>query len=305
MSVAVLYIFLALSSFGHSALGKSSSNLVPNKSIAKYIFIVAVNGIIASIFFWILNGFKLNLNGGLLVYALIHAIIIIVARISTLVAYRYLNVADVMILLCAGKMIMSSVTGVFLFDEKITLIKVVKMILMIIAAAFICIDERVKHKKEDGGQAKKEKKAFGFGVVILMTVMILFYSAQLVLNKYYSASTYFTEEKSFCFATNAAMFLICGIFTLFALLRSPDEIKDALPILKPRALAIVSGDTVANALATILQLILLSRVDMSMFSPISNSLNIISSVLASLLFREKLGIYSYIAVAVACVAVII
>jgi hypothetical protein len=45
--------------------------------------------------------------------------------------------------------------------------------------------------------------------------------------------------------------------------------------------------------------------DISIYSSISAALGVLVGVVSSLIFREKLGIFSYLAAAVACVAVII
>jgi drug/metabolite transporter (DMT)-like permease len=45
--------------------------------------------------------------------------------------------------------------------------------------------------------------------------------------------------------------------------------------------------------------------DLSVYTPVSSAIGVIVAVIASVIFRERLGIFSYLAAAVACVAVII
>ena len=67
----------------------------------------------------------------------------------------------------------------------------------------------------------------------------------------------------------------------------------------------IAGNTVCGNISSIVSVLIMAQLDVSIYSPISSALGIIVGVIGSLMFKEKLGVYAYIAAAVSCIAVII
>ena len=129
--------------------------------------------------------------------------------------------------------------------------------------------------------------------------------ANSVVMKLYTEASGVTDENSFFFLTNAL--LVLGALALLGwdLVRKKTEIGEIVAILKPRNLLLWSGSVVCNNLGSLLSIRLIARMDISLYTPLTAALGVIVSLTASLLFREKLTRYAYLAVAVACVALVI
>ena len=70
-------------------------------------------------------------------------------------------------------------------------------------------------------------------------------------------------------------------------------------------LASIVGNTVCSNIGSLAGLLLISQMSVSVYTPISSALGILSGFIASLCFREKVGILSYLAALGAFVAIII
>ena len=82
-------------------------------------------------------------------------------------------------------------------------------------------------------------------------------------------------------------------------------LADSVALLRPRRLISLAGNTVCSNISSLVGIWIVAQMDISVYTPIGSALGIVVGVVASLIFREKLGIFSYLAAAVACAALII
>ena len=67
----------------------------------------------------------------------------------------------------------------------------------------------------------------------------------------------------------------------------------------------IVGSTFAANIASLVSAWIIAQMDISVYTPVMSSIGIIAGFIGSLIYREKLGVLSYIAIAAAIVAVII
>ena len=128
---------------------------------------------------------------------------------------------------------------------------------------------------------------------------------QTVISKLFAISETVTDEHSFYLMTN--VFMLLSALSAFAVLSIKERggIRDSLVILTPKKLAPTVLNVVSNNTCSLVMIPLLAAVDLSFFTPLTAAYGVIVSVVASLCFKEKLGVYSYLGAAVAIIAMII
>ena len=138
-----------------------------------------------------------------------------------------------------------------------------------------------------------------------MMAGVLFGAIQTIIPKLFALSDTVTDEHSFYLMTNVLMLL--SALSYFALLsvKSKENFKDSLVIFEPKRLAPTVLNVVSNNVSSLVLIPILATVNLSVYTPVSSAYGVVVSVAASLCFREKLGIYSYLGAAVAILAMII
>ena len=110
---------------------------------------------------------------------------------------------------------------------------------------------------------------------------------------------------SFFFWSNAILLVGALLLIAFLLIKEKSSLFESLSILHPKKLISLAGNTVCSNIGSIVALLLVAQMDLSVYTPVASAIGVIVAVIASVIFREKLGIFSYLAAAVACAAVII
>lgn len=305
MNIAVLFIISSAATLGCKIFSKLCSNSVVGRNRARYPLFLIVNGFVACLFFLIAGGFKLSYNFITLAYSLIYAIVVAVILISTLMVYKFATIAGVNIISSAFNLAGSLVIGYLVFDENIDIRSVLRVIVMLIAVTLVFFDTKNTSKDSQGVAEEAEQKNKTLKLVLALSVMILGGLSNIVITKFFAISLSVTDENSFFFLTNG---IIClGAFAIFAFecFKEREAFLDSIKLLKPLRLVSLSGNTVCSNIGSLVGIWIIAQMDVSLYTPISSALGIIIGVIGSLLFRERLGAFSYIAAAVACVAVII
>ena len=299
MSIPFLFLISCLASLGGRAFTKLCSNMVDTR--ARYALFFAVNGLVACVFFFISGGFRVGVNLPTVLYAALYALLVIGSLLISLNLLRIASISGVNILSGAFGLIFSSAIGFSFFSEEINAQKLIRIALMSVATVLVFIGENRIHQKEE--KACVKKNLIALAVLILLSALIS--SGVTVLTKLFAFSTRVTDENSLFFLTNVLLF--CGSTFAFALecFRKKGLLADSFALLQPRRLISLAGNTVCSNIGSLVGIRLVAQMDISVYTPISSALGIVIGVVASLIFREKLGVFSYLAAAVACAALII
>ena len=67
----------------------------------------------------------------------------------------------------------------------------------------------------------------------------------------------------------------------------------------------MAGNVICSNVGSLMGILLIALIDVSVYSPVTSALTILAGVAGSLLLRERLGLLSYLAAALACVAMVI
>ena len=304
MPFGLLLVYLA-SSVGSNAFAKMKSQELTHASRAKYSLFMILNGILASFFFWMFGGFTVNVNLPTLIYALIYAVIVAAIIILGVVTYNMMNVSSVSVIRSGCGLVCTAIVGALLFSEEISLRTVLRIAVTFLSVIFVMLES----KKQDAPRIKREKRAkTGTGSILLVIVLLLtviFECANTVTIKYFTLDTRVADENSFFFLTN--VFLVIGGAAVFAFecIRDRRVVKESIGIFKPRPMISIVGSTFAANIASLVSAWIIAQMDISVYTPVMSSIGIIAGFIGSLLYREKLGVLSYIAIAAAIVAVII
>ena len=304
MPFGLLLVYLA-SSVGSNAFAKMKSQELTHASRAKYSLFMILNGILASFFFWMFGGFTVNVNLPTLIYALIYAVIVAAIIILGVVTYNMMNVSSVSVIRSGCGLVCTAIVGALLFSEEISLRTVLRIAVTFLSVIFVMLES----KKQDAPRIKREKRAkAGTGSILLVIVLLLtviFECANTVTIKYFTLDTRVADENSFFFLTN--VFLVIGGAAVFAFecIRDRRVVKESIGIFKPRPMISIVGSTFAANIASLVSAWIIAQMDISVYTPVMSSIGIIAGFIGSLIYREKLGVLSYIAIIAAIIAVVI
>ena len=303
MSVPILFLLSFIAMLGGKIFSKLCSNILSQNSVAKYSLALVINSFVACCFFGIFGEFQIVVNKATLLYSIIYAVIVAVAIISGVVVYRYASISNVNIVSSSCGMGCTAVVGWMLFSEKMGILNVVRLLIMLVATAFAFLDQ--KKKESDMKPPEERKKGTILSLTLIIAMMTVCGCANTVVLKAFAMSERVTDENSFFFFTNVLLLIVALIVFIVACLRNRGELKDSLQLLHPKKLVAIGGNTVCSNILSLVSVCILERIDISIYSPISSALGIVVGLVGSLMFQERLGVFAYIAAAVACIAVVI
>ena len=304
MKIVFLMLLLFLSYVGGRLFGKLCSNFVAGGSAAGYMVYFIFNGVVSCVFFYIISGFHISLNPLTVLYSAIFALIVMLSVVG-LYAYKLTDVATVTILTSTCGLVATSALGIILFQETLTLQTALRVVIILVAVILSFLDKNQKKAKIKS--ADKTKKTFGtVGLfVVIMALILLSNSATTIITKYYAMDPGVTDENSFFFFTNVLLILFSALILLIAGFLQREQFQKALEILKPKNALFMAGNVICSNVGSLMGILLIALIDVSVYSPVTSALTILAGVAGSLLLRERLGLLSYLAAALACVAMVI
>ena len=301
--IPLLLLVYALANLGNTSCMKINSGLLDGASRAKYSLYLSVVGVFACVFFWIFGGFSIGVNLSTLKFALFYALIAAASIILRMTAFGLASVSGVNIIMSGCNLICSLAIGALIFSEDITPIKLVRVALMLASIVFTFLEAKKSEGAMDDAGGKKGKG--GIKLFIVLALIILVCCADTVTLKLFTLDTNVLDENSFFFWTNVLLVAGCLIIVLFDIVRKSGAGKEIFVLFKPKNLLTTAGVTVSSNVGSLTSLALLALMDVSVYTPVSAALGVVVGVVASLIFREKLGVFSYISALLALVAVII
>ena len=303
MPFALLFVYLC-SSVGSNSFTKMKSQELTNASRAKYSLLMILNGILACFFFWMFGGFTVDINLPTLIYALIYAVIVAGSIILTVLVYSLISVSDVSVIRSGCGLVCTAIVGALLFSEEISLKTVLRIAVTFLSVVFVMLES-----KRGQQHIKQEKRVKGRSGNILLVIMLLLTviieCANTVTIKYYTLDTRVADENSFFFLTNVLLVIGGAAVFAFECIRDRRVVRESVGIFKPRPMISIVGSTFSANIASLVSALIIAEMDISVYTPVTSSIGIIAGFIGSLIYREKLGVLSYIAIAAAIVAVVI
>lgn len=301
MELILLFFIFALASLFGKIFDKLSSVAVSGSPKIMYTVFFIINGLTACIFFLATSGFNVAINAATAIFSLVYAVVVLLSIITTYVAYELISVAGVNVTANASSLVGLSIISFFLFNEPIVLTTVIKVVIMIVAVSFIFIDSRKAEKLVN----RKLKKLSFKKLVPLLLIIISIQCLNTVILKYFSISEAVTNETSFFFFTNVVLIIAALVFLFILTLKDRESVRSTIKILKPKTVVTMAGSTVCGNIMSIVGVWIIAKIDVSLYTALSSALGIITGVVGSMLFRERLGLFSYLAMIFATLAIII
>jgi hypothetical protein len=293
----MVYIFLcaqfALAIFSSVIQKKTAGFLLNGRAIFEA-FCVCQTGVIACVFFFIMSGFQINFSRENILFALIFSLVCTASLPVGFYAINNIDVAGLTVFRSGAAMIISYILGVILFSEDTTPKKIIQLLLTLAAVLLVYLEQR---KKNEGGIGFLKK------ILTLISVSLIASMATLV-SKYYTIIVGSADANSFFFITNLFQigFGVVGVLIIY--LKSRPKREEMVAYFKPKNLLITSLNTVNSNLASLLNLFILSLMEVTVYSPIGNTITLLAGGVASLILRQRLGKYSVMAISLSVLTVL-
>lgn len=299
MQVFLFLLAYALATLGGKVFSKLCSNTVTENGGESYTLFMLINGLVACLFFAISGGFSISLNLTTILYSVAFALLVALSLGVTLVIYRYADVASVGVITGSMSLIGTTLVGVLFFSEEMDLRRAIRIAVLLVAVVFVFLENR-KPKEEEKSQHKG-----GIILFLLLLLMIATTCLTTVITKLFAISDSVTDENSFFFFTNVILSAFSLLILLLQSLKKKTSPITLLSDLRPLDLLFMVANTVASNVGSLVGVLLLRTMDIAVYTPLTSALAIIAGALASIFFREKLGKWSYLALAIATLAVLI
>ena len=177
---------------------------------------------------------------------------------------------------------------------------------MLVATLIIFLGRNAEGKKKEGADGgRPEKKRHSPKLYICIFVSVLLGCASTVLLKFYSQDAGVTDQNSMFFATNIFSALLTLPILPFTMKRDGVSLSDIGKMLKSKK-TVYSAITTANSnVASIIQITLLSMMEVSVFNPIAGALSFVAMAIAVPIMGERLNRYTVLSTATAILSVVI
>ena len=303
--LAILIPMYSLATLGSTVFAKITSSVMSGASRAKYSLFLVINGFAACLLFWVMGGFSINANLTTLIFSAMYAFIVAASLILNRLAYAMASVLGVNIIMYGCSLLCTSAMGIILFSEEISLLTVCRILIMMasISATFVDANrsDRVKSPQESvPNNARNTVK-----LCIVMVLIVIVSCADIVILKYFTLNPNATDETSFFFFTNVLLCLGSSCVLSFEAIIRRNEIGDVITIFKPRTIVGIVGNVLSSNVVSFLSVAIIALMNVSVYTPVVSAIGVLMGVVASLIFREKLGVFSYVSAILALIAVII
>ena len=299
MEIFLLLLAYALATLGGKVFSKLCSNTVTKNGEESYTLFMLINGLVACLFFAISGGFSISLNLTTILYSVAFALLVALSLFVTLVIYRYADVASVGVITGSMSLLGTTLVGVLFFSEEMDIRRAIRIAVLLVAVVFVFLENR-KPKSEE-----KHQRGGGIILFLLLLLMIAATCMTTVVTKLFAISERVTDENSFFFFTNVILSVTSLLVLLIQSVKKKKTPITLLTTLRPLELLFMVANTVASNVGSLVGVLLLRTMDIAVYTPITSALAIIAGALASIIFREKLGKWSYLALAIATLAVLI
>ena len=301
-----LILAYGISTFTNSVFAKLCSNATRGTSKTTYALYLALHSAIACIFYFLSSGASVRLNTVTLLYSLTFAVLILINMLVAMLKLRYASILGAGILISPVSIMFTSLCGVIIFSETIAPVTYVRVALMTVSAVLIFFDIRIMAKKDGNTDAGKEKAKSNLKKFFpLAAIGVVLGAIQTIIPKLFALSDSVTDEHSFYLMTNVFMLVAALSSFAFLTVKNKENIKTSLVIFEPKRLAPTVLNVISNNVGSLVVIPILAVVDLAVYTPLTSAYGVVVSVVASLCFREKLGVLSYLGAAVAIVAMVI
>lgn len=253
-----------------------------------------INAAFGSIYFYFLCKFNVQMNLVTFVFSAIYAAMVVNGLVLGVVSLSKLSIPFHAIVGMAGSVVGSTVFGVALFNEQITVKALTAAVLMIAAVAVPCI-----------GHPELWNRKNSLPICIWVFANSFIGSAFL---KIYTRTPGALDANNMFFMTNFIDLIFAAAFVvLFRIIKGKIAAKETFGgVIGKKEFANIGVRTALSNLNSILSVIVIAAMDISVYTIVTSSLGlIVNACISKLIFREALFKENYISIALALMAIVI
>ena len=278
---AGLFLCSVATTFSQYKFGRS---LRSKNDILIYIMIT---GVMSMLFFGVSSGFCIVLNSRTVFYSVVLTVISVISYYTQLFVYKYMGVAEVSFITTGGKLLFTSIAGIIIFSEKISLLSVLRISLMLLAVLFLFLEKSKTEKRNKESKGERSKSAFSLGILICASIIIIG-TTSTVVSKYIAIDAQITSSESVFFFTNLLITAFSVAFLLFESRFCVKNVINAFQSVSTKQYLNVTLKTFAGSVSLIIGILILAEGEVSFYVPLSNALGLIATqVVAFIILREK------------------
>jgi len=282
MTIFILFSLSSLIGMLNSVLSKKFQQNF-SADFTHFIAYNFINALFACVYFFAANSFSLKPNGITFFFAVLFALIVISILILQILALSVTSVSMLGIFSTAGSTILSTVFGLFFLGEPSSPRLFLSLFLLLAAVVIPYIPGRRVNKKNS------------FLICLLMFIVS---GLSVILQKIYTNTPGALSSTTFFLLTNLVIVFVCGFILLAKFLSDPASRTVILKPFSKKQYLNIAIRTAASNSTSVITLLLLSRMDVSVYSVVSSSLGILTGAfLSKVVFKEPMPLSSWIAVA--------
>ncbi len=263
-----------------------------------HLFFLLINSLTACVFFFISNRFHIQFTVKTLICAAIYAVIILLSFPISFAIFRVADITTASVLGNVGGLVTNSLMGAVVFKEQITLLSIIRILLMVGTILLITINERRFIRTRRKKSALKPLLGLTLASIAIGCISTL-------LQKYHANAPDVSDTKSYFFITNLMVIMMVFPLFIWRIFHSGGQTLEHLKAFPYRYLPLFMGNTLISNLASVVSMFLIARMPVSVYTPVGAAVGILSSITASLVWKEHLTIYSVLATVFSLIAVIV
>ncbi|MGI6529794.1 MAG: EamA family transporter [Clostridia bacterium] len=280
-----LFMFFAIVSFSAQSIFTKKYQIKSSGGVYYGAFYSMVYGLILCMAFFMLSSFKISFTFEAVLWALIYAVSTVLCQICVIVALQKGSVGIVSMFSLSGGLIIPFMAGVLFWDESIGKFKIIGCILIILAFIYKNLSDR-----------KEEKSNMLF--VLLCSVIFLTNGFVSVASKAHQISANRVGTNNFLFICTALTTVVSFLIVVLSYRKNRIE-NINVQRFKITYLLFIFGYALMNGVGNYFSLTAAKTLDASIQFPILSALIVcITSVIAFVVFKEKLRKRDVIAIAV-------
>ncbi len=296
-----LYLFVLLISSG-TILGNvllKKFQQEQDKSFLTFCLLNFVNAITAAVFFFVANGFTINMNVPTFMFSVANAVVVALLIVLNVCTLSKAGLVVVSILTTAGTVIGTSLFGLLVLKEDISFRIAIAITLLLISIFLPFIKEQKNNHKE-------YRKRVDSTAVMFSTLLFICSGLSTIINKLFVGSKTVCDSNSYFFMLNFILVISCIVLLFIYCLKTKVHFKTIYTAFTLKQYGYIATRTLASNIGAILTMLVLTKMNISLYSVLTTALTLVGSALASgYYFKEKSSIENKISVVLAILAVIL
>ncbi len=292
----IVYFFLSfllniLCTLCQRGYGKSA------KTVTDLFVYTTFTGVVATFVFYILSGFKLEINPTTLIYSGAYAVICTLSNILGILVYKYIGVAEKSVFSGTFSQVFTFLSGIIILSEDFEVLTAISALLMILATVVMFFEN-----KNSDSDAHSENHNRIVGIILCILIAVIG-TLSTLFTKEISQNEKITNTNSLFCLTN--VYLTFFSITALLIIKKGNlrNFAQGFAQTGKRGYLYIVVNTIGTNLSTVVGVLILALCDVSFYSPISSAIGFIGAQLLDIIIVKKVS--SPLALLFACASIAI